>query len=167
MTVWHGRPDFRSHSGFPLRASQKRLLKSLYVYSLWARVSQDSWFRQTHVYSVPPCLWKSEKSTDQAIGWGTEERGETRWGITLAIRLWLFRQGGKHKPMTREGNQKKFITHFSCLPSVNPLVGLISLWGSQKPQRLNVSRPLHVWGKEVRDLPIRKISKLLHTLCAH
>lgn len=73
----------------------------------------------------------------------------------------------KHKPMTREGNQKEFITHFSCLPSVNPLVGLISLWGSQKPQRLNVSRPLHVWGKEVRDLPIRKISKLLHTLCAH
>lgn len=34
--------------------------------------------------------------------------------------------------------------------------------GPQKPQLLNVSRPLHVWGKEVWDLPRRKISKLLH-----
>lgn len=132
MTVWHGRPDFRSHSGFPLRASQKRLLKSLYVYSLWARVSQDSWFRQTHVYSVPPCLWKSEKSTDQAIGWGTEERGETRWGITLAIRLWLFRQGGKKAQTHDQRGKPKGVYNPFLLPAFSESFG-----GADKPLGLS------------------------------
>lgn len=161
--MWHGRLDFRSHSGFPLRARQKRWVKSLYVYSVGQ--GKPGLLVQTHVYSVPPCLWKSEKSTDQATGWRAEERGETRWGITLAIWLWLFQT--RWKKSTNPGPERETKWNLlTCLPSVNTLVGLISLWGSQKPQLLNVSRPLHIWGKEVWDLPTRKISKLLHTLCA-
>lgn len=41
------------------------------------------------------------------------------------------------------------------------------LLGLQKPQLLISQDLLHLWGQEVWDLPTRKISKLLHTLCAH